>query len=156
MHVLRFIFRRASIGSYLPLTELGFKDFQCVFTAYLLIERVSDLKYRPVTAMVEAVVAFQDDLPIKLMVLQVFLNHLKGGFIPPAETGTTQANFYLFLIKSHVDPTLKLTKSEAEVIYIVFKLYSVFQITNLSNIFKRSVKLTNKLRSGLHACSDYG
>ena len=90
MHVLRFIFRRASIGAYLPLTELCFQDFQRVFTGYLLIDCVSDLKYRPVTAVVKTVVAFQDNLPFKVMVRQVFLNHLKGSFISPAETGTAQ------------------------------------------------------------------
>jgi hypothetical protein len=86
------------------------------------------------------------------MVLQVFLNHLEGSLISPAETGTTQAHPYLFLQKGHVDRSLKLTKSESEVIYNVFKLNTVFQITNLSNIFKRSVNLTIKLHSGLYAC----
>jgi hypothetical protein len=57
------------------------------------------------------VIAFQEDILFQVMVLQIFLNHLKGLLITAAETGTAQANLDLFSNQYHGGIASKLIKS---------------------------------------------
>ena len=95
----------------LQVSEFGIQDLQDLIAAYLLIYLVSNFQYRPCTAVAETVVSFQDNLPLQVMVLKVFLNHLEGLFVATAETGTPHANFNLFSNQHHWDIASKLIKT---------------------------------------------
>ena len=58
----------------LQVSEFRVQDLQDIIAAYLFIYLVSDLQHGPRTAVAEAVIAFQDNLSLQVMVLQVFLD----------------------------------------------------------------------------------
>lgn len=95
----------------LQVSEFCIQDIQDIVTAYLLIHFVSNLQHGPFAAVTEAVIAFQDYLPLQVMVFQVFLNHLECLFVTAAETGTPHANLNLFSNQHHWDIASKLIKT---------------------------------------------
>ena len=67
----------------------------------MLIHHVPDFYNGPVLAIAEAVVAFQCHMGFQSMIINILLDHLKGLFITPAETGTPHA-YLQFFFYQHV------------------------------------------------------
>jgi len=80
----------------LQVAEFGIQDLKDMVLVHLFIDLVSYLQNRPLTAVAETVIAFQEDILFQVMVLQIFLYHLKGLLVTAAETGTAQANLDFF------------------------------------------------------------
>jgi hypothetical protein len=89
------------MGVSVDASKFVFQDLQDAVGTHVLIDPGSDLHHGPAGTVAEAMHAFEDHIPLQLVILQVILYHLQRGAVSPAEAGRAHANLDFFSGKCH-------------------------------------------------------